>query len=74
MFANESAETTTSASHNATEQRVDIAAESLFDEYWQMTLMDDPEVATTLDDHRYDHRLTGHSLKCYEKRKVFTKN
>lgn len=55
---------------NSTEQRVDVAANSLFEEYWQMRLMDQPEAATTFGDHRYDDRLTGYSLKCYEKRKV----
>nr|WBW70121.1 venom protein [Lampona murina] len=60
----------TATPFNSTEQRVDIAADALFDEYWQMSLMDNPETATTLGDHRYDDRLTGYSLKCYEKRKV----
>lgn len=62
--------TTPEPSGNSTEQKIDDAANSLFDEYWQMTLMDDPELATSLGDHRFDNRLTGYSLKCYEKRKV----
>lgn len=63
-------ETTTGSSTNSTEQVVDAAADALFDEYWQMYLVDYPEQATRLGDHRYDNRLDGYSLKCYEKRKV----
>lgn len=63
-------ENSTWAPSNSTEQRVDVAADNLFDEYWKMWLMDDPEFATTLGNHQYDDKLSGYSLMCFEKRKV----
>ncbi|XP_042907556.1 uncharacterized protein [Parasteatoda tepidariorum] len=50
--------------------QLEESANTMFSEYWQMYLLNDPEKATELGDHRYDDKLTSYSLKSYEKRKV----
>lgn len=49
---------------------VEDAANTMFAEYWEMTLHDRPEEATSWGEHKYNDRLTSYSLNSYEKRKV----
>ncbi|KFM58361.1 hypothetical protein X975_27171, partial [Stegodyphus mimosarum] len=49
---------------------IEEAANTMFDEYWQIYLMKIPESATVLGDHRYDDKLSSYSLKSFEKEKV----
>jgi uncharacterized protein (DUF885 family) len=45
-------------------------AHALFDEYWQWTLREYPEVATFVGDHRYDDRLTDQSAAAVGRRRA----
>ena len=45
-------------------------ARALFDAYWQWTLLEYPEIATSLGDHRYDDRLADQSAAAVERRRA----
>ena len=45
-------------------------AHALFDEYWQWTLREYPEIATFVGDHRYDDRLSDQSVGALERRRA----
>jgi len=47
---------------------VPAQAHVLFDEYWQWTLREYPEIATFIGDHRYDDRLSDQSTAALAKR------
>jgi uncharacterized protein (DUF885 family) len=54
-----------SAPANAT-----VQARKLFDDYWQWTLREYPEIATAVGDHRYDDRLSDQSAEALERRRA----
>jgi uncharacterized protein (DUF885 family) len=45
-------------------------AHALFDDYWQWTLRENPEIATFVGDHRYDDRLSDQSAAAAERRRA----
>jgi uncharacterized protein (DUF885 family) len=47
-----------------------IVARALFDESWQWTLQEFPEIATTIGDHRYDDRLADQSASALDRRRA----
>ncbi len=47
-----------------------IAARALFDESWQWTLREFPEIATNIGDHRYDDRLSDQSAPAVHRRRA----
>ncbi|XP_035225004.1 uncharacterized protein LOC118197585, partial [Stegodyphus dumicola] len=74
LVSNESSIVSPTAASNSSDRRdpelVTEAANTMFEEYWQIYLMNSPETATVLGDHRYDNKLSSYSLKSYEKDKV----
>ena len=58
---------TASTSSSTVAQR-DKTLSSLFAEYWEQTLKDSPEMASTLGDKRYDDQLSDYSAAGYNAR------
>ena len=47
-----------------------VAAQAIFEEYWQWQLREFPELATRIGDHRYDDRLSDQSAAAVDKRRA----
>ncbi|XP_035223063.1 uncharacterized protein LOC118195840, partial [Stegodyphus dumicola] len=58
------------ACNSSDSSQIEEAANSMFEEYWQIFLMMNPDYATALGDQRYDNKLGSYSLESIEKMKV----